>query len=245
LDAPRTAQDKLNALFKRPFAVRKATRFVERDQKAANEARIALETLLLNSVSHLLRLALDDKETDAKQWAGMLLARFTGSIEKHDEEKGKHARELSKTNAAYLAEKAKIGKLRVDVLFPKPIGKAVRQELRTAERYRNRLLVLHDVCRRDRAGGKNLWKHIAMRQNIPEEYFGTVDLPEFSVKAEPQWWKFLWPLIKKHNPNLLIALRGGKIPTRGIRCHTRWASYGKEFRNVLRTLAWLRSGGVL
>jgi hypothetical protein len=55
----------------------------------------------------------------------------------------------------------------------------------------------------------------------------------------------LWPLIKKNNPDLLVKLREGKFPTRGIRHHARWSSYRKEFRNFLRTLARIRDSGVL
>jgi hypothetical protein len=91
----------------------------------------------------------------------------------------------------------------------------------------------------------NEWRPWARRWRIPQKYWDAVDLAEFSVKSEPEWWKFLWPLIKKNKPNLLAKLREGKFASRGIRFKSRWASYGKEFRNVLRTLARLRSGGIL
>jgi hypothetical protein len=242
-------QDKLNALFTQLLPYEKQLALVyawfpkmfeiveSADEETAKEARVALETLLLRNVSRLLGLALGKKESDAKQWAGRLLASIARSIAKHDEERGKHAKELSKTNAGYLAEKAKIGKLRVDVVFPAPISKAVQQELRTAERYRSTLL----LCRCVTAGGENLWKRIAKRQRVPEEYFGTVDLLDFSVESEPQWWKFLWPLIKKHVPQGSWYQRPP-----GHQPRKRYSSdFQKAGREHLQALARLRDAGIL
>ena len=83
---------------------------------------------LFRVYSTLLGLAKARKER-SREWAGRLLASVYCSIEKHD---GK----LSKANEWYRLEKKKLGKLRVDVLFPKPIGTIVQRELRKAERMR-------------------------------------------------------------------------------------------------------------
>jgi hypothetical protein len=226
------------------------------DEEAANEARVALETLFLGDVPQLLRLALERNESKTKEWAGIILASIGVSVWKHDEK-------LSKKNNAYLNEKKKIGKFRTDVWFARSrTSRLVRKKLRTVERYRSRLLVLRAVCRRARTGGNYLWERIAKRQRIPERYFGTVDLPEFSVKSEPQWWKFLWPFIRKK-----IDL--SKLPPLKVReydtVQTRYRSgrnpevspsekknrkryhsdLQKASRDHLKTLARLRDSGIL
>ena len=212
------------------------------DGKAAKEARGELQSLFFTHVQQVLRLALAEKENETKQWAGMMLGNIVSSIWKHDEK-------LSETNKAYVAEKKKIRneKQLVQVLFPKPISEVVQWELGTAERYRKRLRLLKA------AFGKE-WKQAARRQKISEAYFPTVALKEFSLKQETRWWKFLWPLIKKNNSDLLPKLRGRsnraervdpvdkKSGTRKIK--PSWKHYRNEFRNALHTLARVRSGGV-
>ena len=54
-----------------------------RDKKAAREARAELQTFFLNSIGQSLRVALDDKDGIAKQWASKLLADVFVSICKH------------------------------------------------------------------------------------------------------------------------------------------------------------------
>jgi hypothetical protein len=202
------------------------------DGEAGREARAELQTLFGKHVGQLLRLALSNNDNKAKKWAGMILANITGSISKHD-------KKLSETNA-YLAEKKKISsqKQLVQVLFPKPMSAVVQRELKTAERYRNALKL------RQVAFGKG-WKEAARRANIPEAYWIFAELPVFSQKSEPQWWRPLWPLIRENNPDLLRKLRRGEFPTRGKRYQSRWASYRKEVRYVLDTIARLRDSGVL
>jgi len=245
LNAPRSAQHELKALFNALLPYEKQLAliyawFFEMWQtlecdvgKAAKEARAELQSLFGTHVGQLLRLALSKKANKTKQWAGMMLANIGSSIWKYDEK-------LSETNNAYLAEKKKISseKQLVQVLFPKPISEAVQRELRTAERYRKTLMLLKAAC------GKG-WKEAGRRQKIPEAYWVFAELPDFSQKSEPRWWKLLWPLIKENNRDLLVELRGGKFPTRGIRYKARWASYRKEFRNVLHTVARHRDSGVL
>jgi hypothetical protein len=153
------------------------------DAKAARAAQNDLTAILGNSICYLLDFALRDQETMAQQLAGELLATLRTSLEKHHEK-------LSKTNSAYLKEKKKLGKLRTNVLFPKAVGQIVQRELKKAERHRRRLFLLKGVY-----GGR--WKKIAQRNGISQEYFVTVNLPDFSVKSEPQWWDFLKPFISK------------------------------------------------
>ena len=203
------------------------------NDEAAQGARAELEELLLKAViPQLLRLALEANENAAKKWAGMMLASIGISI-------GKYDKKLCEINAGYREEKNKIRgeKQLAHVLFPKPVMETVQRELKKAEDHRRTLRRLEEVCGRT-------WRKSARRQDISEDYFPFMKLAEFSFESEGLWWKFLWPLIKKNKPGLLTTLREGKIPTRGIRYHARWATYRKEFRNALRTLARLRSAGV-
>src|SRR5439155_21934803 len=107
------------------------------DVKAAHAARDELPTLFLKLLSKLLKLALNNKESSAKRWAGELLASTFVSVDKHHEK-------LWKRNAAYLKEKKKLGKLRPELLFPKSVGRIVQRELKTAERYQFKLRLLCD-----------------------------------------------------------------------------------------------------
>ena len=249
LHAPTTAKAELKVLFNEllPYEKQLALvyawffemlRIVDNDDEApAREACVALQIPFRKSVGRLLQLALGRRESIAKKWAGTMLANIAVSISKYDER-------LSKTNKTYVSEKEKIGKVRIDLLFPKPIGKAVRRELRKAERYRDTLVLLKAACGEAWTNGE-AWTKLVRKQRIPKAYWPLAELPEFSMESEPRWWELQWPLIKQNNPNLLRKLREGKFPTRGIRYRPRWASYRKEFRNVLRTLARYQSEGTL
>ena len=211
------------------------------DVEAARSAMEALESPFLRFTSTLLGIARAGKDKTSKQWAGRLLASIGCSIQKHDPK-------LSNANKAYRLEKKNIGKLRIDVLFPKGIGIVVRRELKKTERLRGLLLMNPTTCDKH-------WREVVKGQRIPKSYWPTMKLPEFSVKSEPQWWKFLWPLIKKNNPDLLETLRKrssrnsvtydrpGKWSVKSVK--TSWKDYRNEFRNHFRTLARLRNGGVL
>jgi hypothetical protein len=208
--------------------------------RTACGTRAELQELFLKGVvPALLRLALVEKDSAAKQWAGMMLASIGCSIEKYD-------KELCKTNAAYLSEKKKIIKERqlIRVLFPKPIMEATRRELRKARDARRTLFRLKKVCGSDRT-----WRQSAKRQGL-HDYLPFVELAEFSVESKSDWFKRLWPLIKKNNPDLLPKLRARsdrservdpsdkKSGTRKIK--PRWATFRPDFRNALGTLARLR-----
>jgi hypothetical protein len=179
------------------------------DEKAAHEARVELQTLFLNFLGQLLRLAYAKKGSATNKWAGATLASVGVSI-------GKHDLKLVKANAAYREEKEKLAgkkkrgekqpgkKSLASVFFPKWIGQIVQRELKETERYQKHLLLLKT------AYGKK-WKKAAKRESIPEAYYATVHLPElrkkkfqdntkaqvYLEKTKKRWWKFLWPLISK------------------------------------------------
>jgi hypothetical protein len=107
------------------------------DEYVAEIARVQFERVFRDCFVRLLQLAECEHDTVAKQWAATLLAWFDGNL-------GKHRRKLTKVNPAYL-EAAKIG-IRADVALPKsPIGQILQGELRTAEDYRFKLLVLREL----------------------------------------------------------------------------------------------------
>jgi hypothetical protein len=107
--------------------------------REARGTRAELQELLLKGVvPALLRFALVEKDSAAKQWAGMMLASIAASL-------GKYDKKLCETNAAYLQQKEKIvrEKQLVQVIVsPKPIMETVRRELMKAEDRRRTLLRL-------------------------------------------------------------------------------------------------------
>jgi hypothetical protein len=159
------------------------------NSKAARVARSLLDEFLGSAVCYLLGIALRKRDSIAKQWAAQFLEKLKVSLEKHHEK-------LS-ANPVSRETHAKLRKLRSDVLFPKsPIAQAVQRELKKAECHRRSLLLFRGVLK-TRPLGIQWWKKVAQRNGISQEYFVTVKLPEFSMKSEPEWWKFLWPRIQK------------------------------------------------
>jgi hypothetical protein len=76
-----------------------------------------------------------------KQQAGVVLGRVYISLQKHHEK-------LKKVNAAYLETVTKLGKIRSDVLVPEAlVGQILQKELRTAERYQFKLLLLRELIK--------------------------------------------------------------------------------------------------
>lgn len=208
------------------------------DENAAHSARAELQTLWLNALGALLKLALEKKGSSVKQWAGMMLASIFVSINKHDSEKGKTRRELSKTNDTYRREKSRLGKLRTDVLFATKLTATVRRELKVTDTYRKQLLQLKAVSH---------WKTKAERQCIPKAYWPCVKLPEFTEKSVPQWWKFLWPLISnKIDPSGLQPLSQRNHETGGVKPRKRYPSdFQRTATGALLTFARLKDNGVL
>jgi hypothetical protein len=209
----------------------------------ARGTRAELEQLLLKGVvPALMRLALEEKESAAKAWAGEMLGSIFGSLWKYD-------KKLCALNAAFKQQKEKIlgEKQFVQVVVsPKPIMETVRRELKKAEDYRRRLLLLKRACGRT-------WKRSA--DEAMGDYLPLVELPELSKQSKARWWKELWPLIKKNNPDLLAKLRSRsdraervipKDKTSGTKkINPRWKDYRNQFRNAFYTIVRLKSGGVL
>jgi hypothetical protein len=216
----------------------------KKDSVAAQRAAQTLSILVCRCINRLIGIGSAKQDTIGKRCAGESLARVDDAVEKH-------RKTLSRVNSAYRETKAEIRrlKLRRDIVAaPGPIGQIVQKELAIAEYYRERLLFYRRLLGKNRKSFRTQIvkpKQVEMYYKIPREYRRTLKLPDFTEESEPQWWEFLWPLIKKNNPDLLVELREGKFPTRGIRHRARWSSYRKEFRSHLRTLARLRSGGTL
>jgi len=214
------------------------------DKKAALEARAELQWFLLKSLGQLLRVAFDDKDSIAGKWACRLLGEIFFSIGKYvgmvriKKPYGK-LMEIE----TFRDEKRRMGKVRIDVLDAGVVLDIVKHELKTAERYQKRLIFLSSIDNRDNPEAKRQrLKEAATKKGIPADYLPLVDYPAFYSETKEQWWKFLWELIKKNNPDFLQKSRNGGIaPTRGIRINPRWATYRPEFRNAFNTLAKLRS----
>ena len=234
------------------------------DDKAACAARSELQTFFLNSLAQFLRLACAEKDSVTKGWSGQLLASVFVSVGKHVGKVRikKPYGKLTDTNAAFRTEKKKIGKARTDVLFPGLITAVAQRELKMAEGYRRTLLLLKAGCVSERRqkfltkeGQKRLgalrsadqrnpklpilleartWKQTAQEQGIPEAYWPTVKLPDFSEKSESLWWKFLWPLICK-------KIETEELESRYKLARKRYVKDSqKTARDHLKTLARLR-----
>ena len=231
-----------------------------RGKKAARKARAQLETFLLNSLGQSLRVAQDDKDSAAREWACKLLADVFVSIGK-DVGKVRIEKPYGKLMEikAFRDEKKRIGKVRTDMLFPGMVRAVVQSELKKAGRFRKRLLLLKAGCITERVqkiryGNVSIktavkqqipltWQQTAKykRPRIPKQYWPAMDLPEFSVKSEPQWWEFLWPLIQKNSDHQqLLELAERKYRAFRARC---FADFAKTARDHLKALARLRDKG--
>jgi hypothetical protein len=204
----------------------------KKDRIAGQWAGRVLSVLGYQCVSAMLKIALGGVEGSGKTWAGEVLARIEESLEKH-------AEKLGEVNAGYVATREALRELkrRGDVVAdPGVIGQIVQKELDLAERYWERLR----FYRRQFGDG---WEK-EVTTEIPRDYFAFEPLTAFCEKSLPMWWESLWPLIKKNNPEFMVALKEGKFPTLGIRKHMCWSRYWKDFRRPLRSLARQRGTGV-
>jgi hypothetical protein len=209
------------------------------DEKAARGARGELQTFFLNLGGQLLRVALSKEGSDANQWAGRVLADIFVGIGKYvgKVRLKKPYGKLTETNAAFRNEKKLIGKLRTDVLFPAQVRAIAQRELKQALTCRRRLMLLSTV---------KGWQKTAKKQKIPQKYWPAMKLPEFSVKWEPAWWKFLWPLIQNEiDLSKLPLLAQHDHTTGGIKRRERYLSdCQKTARDHLKALARLRDKSV-
>src|SRR5262249_37153532 len=86
------------------------------------------------------------------------------------------------------------------------------------------------------------FEQMLKKRDIPQEYWPAMDLPEFSVKSEPKWWEFLWPLIKeKSDQRELLNLAQQKFSPGKERY---FSSLQKTAHDHLKALARLRDKGV-
>jgi len=149
---------------------------------------------LLHGVSELLGIALNKENAD-KAWAGRFLAMIAVWIEKYDAK-------LCEVNEAYRQEKMELGKgFRRDVWFePGPLYMALLRELWRCWYYRRELINPTAQRYLPNITGK-----------APKDYLPCLKWPKLSVKLSPKSWakweRFLWELLKKHNPGLLDELR--------------------------------------
>ena len=171
--------------------------------------------MLILSLNELLALA-RDRESPANAWAGRLLAYVEAMIAADREQ-------LLEANEAYQRERPQLGKLlRRDVWFPEsPLYQALHRELWHCWYYR----------------GELAWPLVQPKWEA-KEYQPFMKLPPLSLSSWRKWDKQLWPLVKKHNPQLRAELQRGYK-----RVETRWSKYHEEFRQHLRTIAAAQSRG--
>jgi hypothetical protein len=207
-----------------------ALAFEKKGGVVAQWAVEVLSVLVDRCIGVLLRLGVSEVEGRGKERAGSVLARVETALEKH-------MKKLERVNKGYVETKARIKEheSRRDVVCdPKVIGRIVQRELAAAELYRGVLR----YYRRLGLLGPN--RTLLVRSEVPRKYWETLELAELSVKSEPEWWAFLWPVIKGNNQEFLVGVLEGRFPTLGRRLHTRWSSYREEFRSHLQSLAAAR-----
>ena len=51
------------------------------------------------------------------------------------------------------------------------------------------------------------WQQMAEQQQIPNEYWETIDLKPFSTNSERDWWQFIWSRLNQRRDELLPQLR--------------------------------------
>jgi hypothetical protein len=213
------------------------------DLEAAREARAELQTLLLNTLPQLRRLALKKKDEETKRWAGMILGNIYASIGKYDPK-------FCKTNAGYRDAKAMVGKLRRDVLDPRSrISRIVQRELKKAETHHKLLYTFREAYDEE-------WEAAVRRHNrkskqkIPKAYWPLALWPKFSMESEPQWWEVLRPLIQekinalkwpplkmRQYDALKVSMRNGKCEIRESEKKDRKRYATDLARDVLKTFA--------
>jgi hypothetical protein len=188
------------------------------DKKLAGEARVALNELLFLGVTELTARALDNNNSSAR-WARELLANIEVWIEKYREKFGE----------AYEAYRRKLSTVfRNDVWEPEsPLYQALHRDLWLCQFYRREI-----SFPKAQRYLPNIQANV-----VPAEYDSIIKLPPLSLKSWKEWDKHLWPLFKKHNPQLRSELQ-----KRYNRVEARWSKYRKEFRQHLQTIAEAASG---
>jgi hypothetical protein len=198
--------------------------FQKKDTVVAWRAAQTLSALVSRCINPLIGIASVKQDTIGKRWAGESLARAWVAVEKHK-------KTLSRVNSAYRKTRAKLGKLRRDIVTPALIGQTVQEELATGERYRGELLFWRRLL------GKN-WRSLIPTE-IPHESWVTLKLPDFSVKSEGDWFtNWIWPRIKKREAELLPKLRQGAKGRAEAKVGLLYLKgFRNQFRNHLKALA--------
>lgn len=192
---------------------------------AVKKGRERVQSLLVDNVEQLLSLALQEKDSAVRKWAGEVLAHIVSRI-------GVEDRKLRETNPSYRDWRSKIGKKFGTVLYPTAIiSQIVQCELALSERTREFLMVL-DFTDDD-------WKQEAKRLGVSESYWPLKDLEKFSQKSEPQWWKIIWGHIKENYPDWLKALKAESVAA-----EKRSSKFHQRFRQHFQLLARRRDKGV-
>jgi hypothetical protein len=203
---------------------------------AARWATMQLCELALTCTDHLREIAIrDERQAEQRRCAGGVLGWIYVGLEKHDAL-------LAVKNSAYRRRRRTLRKQRKDVIVARDIiGKTIQEELARAEQYRAHLRVIQKLVR-------NEWQDWA-RKCVPKEYWVTLKLPPFSVKAVPEWFeKIIWPQIKRRGRKLLRKLQGRSRRAQqfGVKAGKVYLKdYYSQFRNRLLALARLRVAGPL
>ena len=88
------------------------------------------------------------------------------------------------------------------------------------------------------------WQAMARKANIPEDYWPTVDLPQFCEKTELRWWRFIWSRLKKRQAELLPKLcRSGQGRAQAKKGPLYLKDFYKQFRQHWEALVRARMAG--
>ena len=200
------------------------------ESSAAQWAAQFLSVLSYRYINLLIEIGCAVGEGIGKDYAGRNLARVEMALEKHAER--------LRINSAYRETKERLGKVRRDMIAPGVIGRKVQVELVRAECCREMLLFHRRLPGVDGERPVPAW--------IAREFLASEGLPAFSRKSEPQWWLFLWPLLKKRiDVRQMRPLKQRDHKHGGIKDRKRYlADLQKAARDHLRSLSHLRDAGL-
>jgi hypothetical protein len=208
----------------------------KRNRVAATWATEQLAVITLGCADRLRKIATRDRsDRTQRKSAEVALALVYARLAKYDPL-------LTNRGSAYRKKKSALMKQRKDVVAATGlIAKTVREELKTAGKYRADLLVLQKLYGND-------WRPWAGRQSVPKQYWVTLKLKPFSVKTAREWFKIIiWPQIKGRSRELLPKLQArskrmqrvdAADPKSGVKPRRLYVKdYYGEFRNSLLSLA--------
>ena len=89
------------------------------------------------------------------------------------------------------------------------------------------------------------WQDDARKQNIPDEYWPTADLPPFCALSEGDWWKFIWSRLDDKKKELLPRLeKSGRLRDKAKSRRWTLRDFHKQFRKHWLALVKLREAGI-